>query len=126
MKKLQNILGIADIAVFAFTTLAIAGVFYEGMTLKWYDVVGILVICMDYSFLPVTLLHLIADSKDRYLAAHVFSLLMIVTAVVMKIAGAAYPPAALVFWYFYIWFLYGSLIVRRYIRKKEALHEKVV
>ena len=33
-------------AVFVFiaTTLAIAGVFYEGMELKWFDVVGILVI----------------------------------------------------------------------------------
>ena len=50
MEKLQKLTGIADIIVFAAATLAIAGVFYEGMTLKWYGFVGILVICMDYSF----------------------------------------------------------------------------
>ena len=126
MKKLQEILGIADIIVFAFTTFAIAGVFYEGMTLKWYDFVGILVICMDYSFLPVTVLHLIADKKDRHIAVHLVSLLMIAAAVVMKLTGAAYPPVTLLLWYFYIWFLYGSLIIRRRFRKKEKQHEKVV
>ena len=51
MNVLKRIVRVMDIAVFVFTTIAIAGVFYEGMTLKWYDIVGILVICMDYSFL---------------------------------------------------------------------------
>ena len=55
-----------DIAVFVFTTIAIGGVFYEGMTLKWYDIVGIFVICMDYSFMPTTMLHLIVDRKDKW------------------------------------------------------------
>ena len=44
MDRLRKITGIADIIVFVAATLAIAGVFYEGMTLKWYDFVGILVI----------------------------------------------------------------------------------
>ena len=65
MDKLRKITGIVDIFVFAATTLAIAGVFYEGMTLKWYDFVGILVICMDYSFMPATILHLFADRKEK-------------------------------------------------------------
>ena len=38
--KLSRVL---DVAVFVFTTMAIAGIFYEGMTLKWYDIVGVLV-----------------------------------------------------------------------------------
>ena len=59
MNQLRRITKIIDIIVFAATTLAIAGVFYEGMTLKWYSIVGILVICMDYSFMPATILHLI-------------------------------------------------------------------
>ena len=113
--------------VFICTTLAIAGVFYEGMTLQWYSFVGILVICMDYTFMPATILHLIADKKDSSIAPHVLSLLMIAAAVIMKIAGIGYPAVTLVLWYFYIWFLYGSLIVRRRIRKyQEAHHEKVV
>lgn len=35
-ERLQKISRIIDAIVFAATTLAIAGVFYEGMTLKWY------------------------------------------------------------------------------------------
>ncbi|MBP0966194.1 MAG: hypothetical protein J5722_01035 [Oscillospiraceae bacterium] len=127
MVKLQTITRIADLIVFICTTLAITGVFYEGMTLKWYGFVGILVICMDYTFMPATVLHLIADKKDRRIIPHVLSLLMIAAAVIMKIAGIAYPAVTLVLWYFYIWFLYGSLIVRRIIRAdKENLNEKVV
>ena len=57
MNKLSRITEIVDIIVFAAATLAIAGVFYEGMTLKWYNFVGLLVICMDYSFMPATILH---------------------------------------------------------------------
>ena len=37
MNKLSRITEIVDIIVFAAATLAIAGVFYEGMTLKWYN-----------------------------------------------------------------------------------------
>ncbi len=113
MNKVSRITGIVDIIVFAAATLAIAGVFYEGMTLKWYDIVGILVICMDYSFMPATILHLITDRKTKRWGFHVFSLVIIIIAVVMKIAGIEYPAIALVLWYFYIWFLYGILIIKK-------------
>ena len=115
MDKLRRITAIVDLIVFAATTLAIAGVFYEGMTLRWYDFVGILVICMDYSFMPATILHLAADRKTKSYGFHVFSLAIIMIAVVMKIAGVEYPAVTLVLWYFYIWFLYGILIVKRYM-----------
>ena len=64
MKTLRKASKIIDVVVFVATTLAIAGVFYEGMTLKWYDIVGMFVICMDYSFMPATIIHLIVDRKD--------------------------------------------------------------
>ena len=35
------------------------------MTLKWYDIVGMFVICMDYSFMPATIIHLIVDRKEK-------------------------------------------------------------
>ena len=113
MDKLRRITAIVDLIVFAATTLAIAGVFYEGMTLRWYDFVGILVICMDYSFMPATILHLITDRKDKSYGFHVFSMAIIAVAIIMKIVGVKYPAITLVLWYFYIWFLYGILIVKR-------------
>lgn len=114
MGKIRKITGFIDIVVFAATTLAIAGVFYEGMTLEWYDFVGILVICMDYSFMPATILHLITDRKEKTIWIHLFSLAIIAAAVIMKLASMEYPAITLVLWYFYIWFFYGFLIVRRH------------
>lgn len=112
---LNKISRVLDVAVFVFTTLAIAGVFYEGMTLKWYDIVGVFVVCMDYTFMPATILHLIVDRNDKWIALHIFSMVLIIAAVVMKIVGIPYPEITLLFWYFYLWFLYGSILIRRYI-----------
>ena len=114
---MRRIIRVMDIAVFVFTTIAIAGVFYEGMTQKWYDVVGIFVICMDYSFMPTTILHLIADRKEKWYPLHIFSMVLIVVALVMKIANIAYPAITLLLWYFYLWFLYGSILVGRYVAR---------
>ena len=104
MEQLRKITGIIDVIVFIAATLAIAGVFYEGMTLKWYGFVGILVICMDYSFMPATIIHLITDRNDKTVWIHLFSLLIIIAAVIMKFASVDYPAVTLVLWYFYIWF----------------------
>jgi len=112
METLRKISKILDVFVLIATTLAIAGVFYEGMTLKWYDIVGILVICMDYSFMPATIIHLIVDRKEKMIWFHVFSMVIIMIAIIMKIAGMDYPAITLVLWYFYIWFLYGTINVK--------------
>ena len=114
METLRKVSKIIDVFVFIATTLAIAGVFYEGMTLKWYGIVGILVICMDYSFMPATIIHLIVDKKKKIIWFHVFSMVIILIAVIMKIAGMDYPAITLVLWYFYIWFLYGALNVKAF------------
>ena len=115
MNVVKRIIKVMDIAVFVFTTIAIACVFYEGMTLEWYDIVGVFVICMDYSFMPTTILHLIADRKEKWYPVHVFSMVLIIAAIVMKVAGIEYPAIALLLWYFYLWFLYGSILVGRYV-----------
>ena len=114
MEKLCRATRVIDLVVFTATTLAIAGVFYEGMTLKWYDLVGVLVICMDYSFMPATVIHLITDRKGKTIWLHLFSMIIIIIAVVMKFAAVDYPAITLVLWYFYIWFFYGFLIVKGY------------
>lgn len=114
METLRKISKILDVFVFIATTLAIAGVFYEGMTLKWYDIVGIFVICMDYSFMPATIIHLIVDRKEKMIWFHFFSMAIILIAIIMKIAGMDYPTITLVLWYFYIWFLYGTINVKAF------------
>ena len=117
MQILKKVSRFLDKIVFFFTTLAIARVFYEGMTLKWYEVVGILVICMDYSFLPATIIHLIVDKKDEIYMLHVMSMLLIIFAFAIKFLIGSFPALGLLLWYFYIWFLYGGILVGRYVEK---------
>lgn len=96
--------------VFIATTVAIAGVFYEGMALKWFDIVGVFVLVMDVSFIVSTLVNLLVYRKTKWLYVNLFSILMIAVALVMKICAISYPIWSLVFWYFYIWFVYGIQI----------------
>ena len=112
MERLHGFSRVIDMIVFVATTLAIAGVFYEGMTMKWYDFVGVLVVCMDYTFLLATIIHLIADRKEKRVSVHYFSFAILIVAIIMKMAGLEYPATVLVLWYFYIWFLYGIIIIK--------------
>ncbi len=119
---MKKVIRIMDIFVFVSTTLAIAGVFYEGMELKWFDFVGILVIFMDYSFLMSTVLNLFIERKSKWFKWHIFSALLLIIAILMKVAGMQYPSTLLVFWYFYIWLLYGAICVENYYEKRGILN----
>ena len=69
---------------------------------------------MDYSFMPATIIHLIVDRKEKMIWFHVFSTVIILIAIVMKISETDYPAITLVLWYFYIWFLYGTINVKAF------------
>lgn len=109
---MNKIVRFIDGFVFVATTLAIAGVFYEGMTLQWFPIVGVLIMCMDYSFLCATIFHLIKDRKSKWVVVHVISLIALIVAIAMKVMKIPYPAITLVIWYFYIWFLYGIINVK--------------
>jgi len=38
-------------------------VFYEGMALKWFDIVEVFILAMDVSFIISTLVNLLVDRK---------------------------------------------------------------
>lgn len=103
-----------DFIVFIATTIAIAGVFYEGMELKWFNIVGVFIMLMDYSFLINTVMNLWIERKNKWIYVHIFSAFILVVAISMKLLKIQYPTITLVFWYFYIWFVYGIRIVKRY------------
>ena len=109
MKKISAVL---NYIVFIATTIAIAGVFYEGMALKWYDIVGIFILIMDYSFLVSTLINIVVHRKTKWLYINIISLVCIILALTIKFLNISYPIVSLVFWYFYIWFLYGIQIIK--------------
>lgn len=117
MNGLRKVLRVVDVVVFVCATLAIAGVFCEGMAQKWYDFVGVFVFCSDYSFLIATVLHVIADRKEKIAFVHYFSLTILIVGLIMKFAGIPYHPLVLTIWFQYIWFLYGIILARRYLGK---------
>lgn len=118
---MKRIVRFLDIFVFIATTLAIAGVFYEGMELKWFTVVGILIMFMDYSFLLSTVINLFAEKNTKWFKIHIVSLVMLIVAIAMKILGIPYPTVSLVLWYFYLWFLYGIRNAVFYLERTERI-----
>lgn len=114
MKKVTFIL---DFVVFIAATLVIAGVFYEGMALKWYGIVGVFIPIMDFSFIASTVINIISDRNTKWNIANIFSLCAIITAIAMKLLHIEYPIWSLVLWYFYIWFLYGIRNVQHCYKK---------
>jgi hypothetical protein len=54
------------------------------------------------------------DRKGKMICFHIFSMVIILIAIAMKVAGMDYPAITLVLWYFYIWFLYGALNVKSF------------
>ena len=61
-----------------------------------------------------TIIHLIVDRKEKMIWFQVFSTVIILIAIVMKISETEYPAITLVLWYFYIWFLYGTINVKAF------------
>ena len=118
----DKVQGIINKIVFFAATLAIAAVFYEGMTLQWYSVVVVFILVMDYSFFSATIVNLIFRKNKVLLMLDIMSLVFITIAFVMKGMSIAYSPIALVLWYFYIWFLYGyrSFVDRRSRKTTES------
>ncbi len=109
MKKVQYYL---EVFVFLAATLAIAGVFYEGMELKWFNIVGTFIMLMDFSFILSTIVNLILERNSKWIGVHIFSLVAIIVAIAMKLLHIEYPTITLVIWYFYIWFLYDIRLIR--------------
>jgi hypothetical protein len=109
----EKVISDFNYCVFIAATIAIAGVFYEGMALKWYDVVGILILIMDYTFFISTVINMVTYKKTKWVFINAFSLLCIIAAFIMKFLRIQYPVWGLVLWYFYIWFLYGIQISKK-------------
>ena len=65
------------------------------------------------------------SKNEKTIWFHVFSMVVILIAIVMKIAGIDYPALTLVLWYFYIGFLYGALNVKMFWQNKACDDKKL-
>jgi hypothetical protein len=98
--------------VFLFATALIMSIFYEGLLLKWYDFVPVLILVTDISFIIATILNLIFNrNKKVLLYLNIFSALFIVIAVIIRIFNITYPQWGMILWNFYILYFYGTQTV---------------
>ena len=51
-----------------------AGVFCEGMALKWFDIVGVFILIMDVSFIISTFVNLFVSRKTNWIYVNFFQL----------------------------------------------------
>lgn len=117
---MKQIIKILNIFVFVAATLAIMGVFYEGMSLQWFPIVSVLIIIMDFSFMLSSVINLIFCRENKVIFSFsILSIGMIAVAFIMKAMKIEYPIISFVFWYFYIWFYYGFLLSKQLWRKEK-------
>lgn len=97
-----------------FASLVAGSIFYEGLTLKWYSFVPVLILAMDVLFIISTIMNVIYFRKNKPLFfINFFSALFILTALVMKALHIEYPQWTILLWDFYILYLYGFLVIKR-------------
>lgn len=102
-----------NIVTFAISASVVMAVFYEGLTREWYGIVAILILAADICFILATVINLLFRRKAKILQwFHIFSVILIVLAVSMKVLNRDFPAWSLVFWNFYIFFLYGIQVLR--------------
>lgn len=100
--------------VFVAATLTIMGIVYEGYALKWFPVIGGLIITMDCLFMLSTIVNLIFGRASKViLSFSIISLILIMIAIIMKALTIEYPVITLVLWDFYIWFYYGFMLSKK-------------
>jgi hypothetical protein len=108
----MKILNIINSIVFLFATAVVMSVFYEGVVLKWYTFVPVLMIVTDVSFIVATILNIAFNRKIKIVFFfNIFSALFIGIAIIMKILYIPYPQWGMVIWNFYILYFYGTQVV---------------
>ena len=119
MKKIINVI---NSLIFILATVVVMSIFYEGLTLKWFDFVAVFILITDIFFIIATVLNLIFNKKKGLIFYfNVFSVLFIVIAIIMKIFNITYPQWGMIVWNFYILYFYGTqtvIFIYKYMQNK--------
>ena len=94
--------------VFLSAAILVISVFYEGLTLKWYGFVTILLLATDGFFILATILNLFLNRKTKIIFwLNIFSIIIIAIVFITKFLEIEHPKGAVTVWYFYILIFYG-------------------
>ena len=107
----MKILTIVKFLVFLSASALNMSIFYEGLVLKWFDFVTVLMLITDISFILATVLNLLLNRKNRIIfSLNILSVLFIFIALIMTILRIDYPKWCFIVWNFYILYFYGTQV----------------
>ena len=108
MEKTKKFINIINTIVLLFVTVLIVLIFYEGLTLKWYDCVAFFLIGTDILFILATIFNIILNRSNKIIFyLNIFSIFLILIMFILKFLEIEHPRWSVTMWYFYILFLYG-------------------
>ena len=109
---MNKILNVINLILFISVAFCIMAIFYEGLTLKWYSFVPVLMIMSDGFFIIATIMNLVVKRKVKLLLQlNIFSAIIILIAFITKFMGIEHPKWCVTIWYFYILYLYGIQVL---------------
>jgi hypothetical protein len=92
-------------------------IFYEGMTLKWYSYVTVLLLVTDGFFFLATILNILFNRKNKLVfRLNIFSVILIIVMMVLKFLKIEHPHWAVTLWYFYILYFYGIQVITNILK----------
>ena len=109
---IMKILNVINFIVFLLATVLVASIFYEGLTLRWYDFVPVFIILTDVFFMFATILNLLFNRKNKViLYLNVFSVILISITLILKFFNIEHPRWGVTVWFVYILYFYGTQVI---------------
>jgi hypothetical protein len=117
---MNNFIKILSVITFALSTITVASICYEGMILKWFSFVGILILITDVAFFIATLAGIFYyKNNKRFFYTHLVSACIILVGIIMTlILGENIPKILFLLWEFYILYFYGIVVCKKLWEKR--------
>jgi len=121
----MKIINVINSIVFLSAAILVMAVFYEGLMLKWYAIVPVLILITDILFIIAAVLNLIFNRNRKLIFCfNIFSVLFIVIAIIVRVFNINYPQWAMIIWNFYILYFYGTqtvICIYKYLHSKTGV-----
>ena len=125
LNRMKYLVKTLSIITFLSATVTVAGIFYEGLVLKWFAFVGVSMYVTDILFLMATIVGIFYCKSNKVLFySHLFSTLVILAGIIiMAIFGKDIPKILILLWEFYILYFYGIVVCKKMWQKIDTLQK---
>jgi hypothetical protein len=112
---MKTFIKLLSMLTFLSATVTVAGVFYEGMMLKWFSHVGVSILVTDILFLIATIAGIFYYKRNKIVFyCYLFSIFVILVGIIITlIFGKNIPKFLFLLWEFYILYFYGIIVCKK-------------